>query len=178
MAGSGKAATPTAVDLSPILATDPRDMRVSLAAIVHWADSHEVRTRLMREVEFPVDDLPMFLVVNQLAHRGAMRPTDLAHMLGTGKANLSKIAHRLVDAELVCRVPSSQDERSTLLALTPAGREIGERIMEQLQATLATVLSDWPTNDVHALQRLLARLAVDSTGLHTQTPVSRPAFQR
>jgi hypothetical protein len=27
------------------------------------------------------------------------------------------------------------------------------------------VLSDWPTKDVHALQRLLARLAADSTGL-------------
>lgn len=169
MAGSGKTAFRTAVDLSPILPANPLDLRVSLATLVHWADSHEVRVQLMRDVNFPADDLPMFLVVNQLAHRGAMRPTDLAHMLGTGKANLSKIAHRLVKAELVCRVPSREDERSNLLALTPAGREIGERIMERVQATLAAVLGDWPAKDIQTLQRLLARLATDSTS-HRENP--------
>ena len=71
-------------DCAPVLDADPLDLRISLASIIHWADSHEVRVRLMRDVAFPVDDLPMFLVVNQLAHRGAMRPTDLALVLGTG----------------------------------------------------------------------------------------------
>lgn len=158
MRGEPKGDDPAAeVDVSPILAADPLDLRVSLASLVHWADSHEVRTRLMREIDFPVEDLSMFLVVNQLAHRGAMRPTDLAHMLGTGKANLSKIAHRLVDAGLVCRVPSRDDERSTLLALTPAGRQIGIRIMARAETDLSTVLADWTDPDVQALQQLLAR---------------------
>lgn len=157
------ARTPDEVaDLSPILEPDPLDVRVSLASIVHWADSHAVRLRLMRDVAFPVDDLSMFLVVNQLAHRGAMRPTDLALVLGTGKANLSKIANRLVAAGLAQRVRSDEDERSVLLALTPAGREIGHRIMAQLQQTLDAALADWSSADVAALRQTLARLARDT----------------
>ncbi|HEY5787284.1 MAG TPA: MarR family transcriptional regulator [Microlunatus sp.] len=146
-------------DCAPILVADPLDLRISLASIVHWADSHEVRVQLMYDVAFPVEDLAMFLVVNQLAHRGAMRPTDLALMLGTGKANLSKIAHRLSAAGLVRRVRSAEDERSVLLVLTPAGRRIGVRIMTQLRQNLDALLASWSPTDVADLQRLLARLA-------------------
>jgi DNA-binding MarR family transcriptional regulator len=152
------------VDLSPVLDPDPLDIRVSLASIVHWADSHELRVRLMKDVNFPVDDLPMFLTVNQLSYRGATRPTDLALVLGTGKANMSKIANRLQHAGLVTRVPARNDERSILLALTPLGREIGQRIMRQAQAGLDSALLDWSAADVDTLQNLLARLARETTG--------------
>jgi len=147
------------VDLSAVLDADPLDLRVSLASIVHWADSHELRIRLMKEVDFPVDDLSMFLTVNQLSYRGAMRPTDLALILGTGKANMSKIARRLEDTGLIVRVPASDDERSVLLALTRAGREIGERIMRQAQATLDATLTGWSPAEIQVLRRMLARLA-------------------
>jgi len=148
-----------AVDLSPVLDPDPLDLRVSLASIVHWADSHELRVRLMKDVDFPVDDLSMFLTVNQLSYRGAMRPTDLALILGTGKANMSKIARRLEDAGLVVRVPTTDDERSVLLTLTATGREIGERIMRQAQATLDAALADWRPEEIQVLREMLARLA-------------------
>ena len=152
------------VDLSPVLDPDPLDIRVSLASIVHWADSHELRVRLMKDVNFPVDDLSMFLTVNQLSYRGATQPTDLALVLGTGKANMSKIANRLQHAGLVTRVPARNDERSTLLALTPAGREIGQRIMRHAQASLDSTLLDWSPADVETLQCLLARLARETAG--------------
>src|SRR6478752_1530979 len=144
------------VDLSPVLDPDPLDLRVSLASIVHWADSHELRVRLMKDVDFPVDDLSMFLTVNQLSYRGAMRPTDLALILGTGKANMSKIARRLEDAGLVVRVPATDDERSGLLTLTATGREIGERIMRQAQATLDAALADWRPEEIQVLREMLA----------------------
>ncbi|MFD0658240.1 MarR family winged helix-turn-helix transcriptional regulator [Thermocatellispora tengchongensis] len=108
------------VDLSPVIEPDPLDPRVSLTSIIHWADSHSVRLAVMKAVDFPVNDLPMFLVVNQLSYRGALRPSELAQTLGTGRANLSKIANRLVEAGLIVRVPEPSDERSVLLALTPA----------------------------------------------------------
>lgn len=150
--------------LAPVLAPDPLDLRVSLAAIVHWADSHELRVRVMRDVAFPVDDLPMFLTVNQLSYRGAMRPTDLALILGTGKANMSKIAKRLQDAGLILRVPAADDERSTLIALTPAGRQIGERIMRHAQESLDATVADWSAEDLRTLRAMLARLARGAIG--------------
>lgn len=161
---SGDARRCGAPDLSPVLDPDPFDLRVSLSAIVHWADSHELRMRLMRDVCFPVDDLLMFLTVNQLSYRGAMRPTDLALILGTGKANLSKIANRLQEAGLVVRVPATTDERSTLLALTTDGRAIGERIMVRAEAILEDALADWTPADLADLRRLLARLAQQAVG--------------
>ena len=150
--------------LAPVLAADPLDLRVSLAAIVHWADSHELRVRVMKDVAFPVDDLPMFLTVNQLSYRGAMRPTDLALTLGTGKANMSKIAKRLQDSGLVVRVPATDDERSTLIALTPAGRQIGERIMRHAQESLDATVADWSAEDLQTLRAMLARLARGAIG--------------
>ncbi|MEV6157534.1 MarR family transcriptional regulator [Nonomuraea sp. NPDC052129] len=150
------------IDLSSVIAPDLLDPRVSLSSIIHWADSHAVRLALMAAVEFPVNDVPMFLVVNQLSYRGAMRPSDLALALGTGRANLTKIAHRLHDAGLIVRVREPSDERSVLLALTPRGREIGERIMECVQQDLESLLADWSDEDVDTLKRLLARFARDT----------------
>jgi DNA-binding MarR family transcriptional regulator len=148
-----------AVDLSPVIEPDPLDPRVSLSSIVHWADSHAVRLRVMKAVDFPVDDVFMFLIVNQLSYRGAMRPSELALILGTGRANLTKIAHRLHDAGLIVRVGAPSDERSVLLALTPAGREIGERIMAHGRQTFESLVADWSDEDVATLKQMLGRLA-------------------
>ena len=146
-------------DLSPVIEQDPFDLRLSIASIVHWADSRDVRVRVMEKIGFPVDDIPMFVVVNQLAYRGALRPTDLAATLGTGKANISKIVRRLEEIGLVERVPSPSDERSVLVALTRDGRALGERIMEVAQAQLDEVTLGWDPQEVETLRRAVARFA-------------------
>ncbi|SDG74006.1 MarR family winged helix-turn-helix transcriptional regulator [Microbacterium pygmaeum] len=150
------------VDLSPVIETDPLDLRISVSSIVHWADSHEVRRRVMSAVDFPVDDMAMFLVVNQLSYRGAMKPSALSSALGTGRANITKITNRLVEAGLVLRVPIPGDDRSVLVALTAAGRDIGTRILANAGATFRSRLAGWDAADVATLQRLLARLAAET----------------
>lgn len=153
--------TSTSVDLSAVIERDVLDVRVSLATLVHWADSQEVRRGVMAAIDFPVDDLSMFLVVNQLTLRGAMRPRDLAAVLGTGPANMTKIAHRLQDRDLIVRVPSPSDDRGVLLALTVTGREMGERIIAFSSSKLETTLAHWSAGDREALNHTLARLARD-----------------
>lgn len=147
------------MDLAPLVPPDPLDLRNSVTAIVHWADSNVVRLRVMREVRFPVDDLPMFLVLNQLVYRGALRPSDLAVTLGMAPTNISKIARRLEEAGLTARVPAPDDDRSVLVALTPAGREIGERIAAAAARANAAALAGWAPEEVEALQRVLAKFA-------------------
>ena len=158
-AGRGGAAQPSAHDLSPVLVPDPLDLRVSVAAVVHWADSLQVRRRFMREVGFPLDDVPAFLVVNQLTYRGAMRPSDLAAAIGTGRANLTKIAQRLEGAGLVVRAADGRDARSTLLALSPAGRAIGEQVVVVSAQHVQEKLVDWSAEEVDVLRRVMARFA-------------------
>lgn len=157
-------------DLSPVIEQDPFDLRLSIASIVHWADSRDVRVRVMEQIGFPVDDIPMFVVVNQLAYRGALRPTDLAATLGTGKANISKIVRRLEEIGLVARVPAPRDERSVLVALTGAGRELGERIMEVAQAQVDEVTLGWDPQEVENLRRYVARFARQAFAGLSMTP--------
>jgi DNA-binding MarR family transcriptional regulator len=145
--------------LEPLVPPDPLDLRNSLTAIVHWADSVPVRQRVMREVGFPVDDIPMFLVVNQLVYRGALRPSDLAATLGFQRAHVSKLVLKLEQAGLVTRVPSSTDQRSVLVALTPAGRAIGDRIAATAEQTNRAVLAGWTPEEADGLRRALARFA-------------------
>ncbi|PVE94627.1 MarR family transcriptional regulator [Microbacterium sp. TPD7012] len=147
------------VELASLLPPDPLDLRRSVTSIVHWADSREVRLEVMEAIGFPFDDIPMFLVVNQLAYRGALRPTDLASVLGTTKANISKIVRRLEASGHVARVDSPYDERSVLVALTPAGREIGVRIVSRAAEKLTDSLATWSADDVEAFRRLLAQFS-------------------
>ena len=147
------------VRLEALIPPDPLDLRNSLTAIIHWADSKPVRLRVMREVAFPVDDVPMFLVVNQLVYRGALRPSDLASTLGMQRAHVSKVAAKLEDAGLTVRVRSRDDQRSVLIALTDAGRAIGERIAAAAERANAAALAAWTPEEVQELRRSLARLA-------------------
>jgi DNA-binding MarR family transcriptional regulator len=146
-------------DLSPVIAQDPLDLRLSLASIVHWADSTGVRRDVMAKVAFPVDDMGMFLVVNQLSYNGAMRPVDLSLALGMTPTNMSKIVGRLERAGLAIRVPAPDDARGVLVALTGDGRRIGERIMATAEANLRDVLTDWSADEIDQLRRMMARLA-------------------
>jgi DNA-binding MarR family transcriptional regulator len=142
-----------------VIPPDPLDLRLSLASIVHWADSTGVRRDVMARVAFPVDDMGMFLVVNQLSYNGAMRPVELSLALGMSATNMSKIVGRLVAAGLALRVAAPDDDRGVLVALTDEGRRIGERIMSTAETNMRAVLADWSPEDIDDLRRMMARLA-------------------
>ena len=146
-------------DLSPVIGDDPLDLRLSLASIVHWADSTGVRRDVMTKVAFPIDDMGMFLVVNQLSYNGAMRPVELSLALGMTPTNMSKIVGRLVQAGLTVRVAAPDDDRGVLVALTDEGRRIGERIMATAETNMAALLADWSPSELDDLRRMMARLA-------------------
>jgi DNA-binding MarR family transcriptional regulator len=146
-------------DLSPVIGDDPLDLRLSLASVVHWADSTGVRRDVMTKVAFPVDDMGMFLVVNQLSYNGAMRPVELSLALGQTPTNMSKIVGRLVQAGLTVRVAAPDDDRGVLVALTDEGRRIGERIMATAESNMETLLADWSPAELDDLRRMMARLA-------------------
>jgi DNA-binding MarR family transcriptional regulator len=146
-------------DFAPAGGFDPLNLVVSISSIIHLADSLAVRRRVMSAVRFPVDDVQMFLVVNQLTYQGAMRPSDVADRLNTSRANLTKITHRLVEVGLVARHPDPHDARSSLLALTAEGLEIGARIIRHNESFLSELLADWSEEEIGTLKRMLARLA-------------------
>ncbi|WP_214106822.1 MarR family winged helix-turn-helix transcriptional regulator [Acrocarpospora catenulata] len=152
-------ASPADAELGPVRPVEQGTLLASLSTIIYWADSHEVRAEMMRAAGFPIPDVTLFLVVNHLAHRGALRPTDLARMLGTGPSNVTKIIHRLYEAGLVLRTADPDDDRSVLIALSPAGRVIGRRILDHAADRVDAIVDTWPADEREALRRMLARLA-------------------
>ncbi|MFC4002038.1 MarR family winged helix-turn-helix transcriptional regulator [Prauserella oleivorans] len=67
---------------------------------------------LLRLVRSPEHRLPM---------------TRLAKEAALSSGGFTKVADRLCAADLICRVPSSEDRRVTYACLTEHGREVAER---------------------------------------------------
>lgn len=150
---------PTATAMKPVVGDGGLDARAAMQAMITWASSMTRREDLLARSDFPLPgDMLAFLVVNQLAYRGASRPTELADAVHTGRSNLSKVVRRLEEAGLVGRVVNPADGRETMIGMTSAGREVAARIVATSDNNLADAVADWPQSDRSLFEELLVRL--------------------
>ncbi|WP_349899677.1 MarR family winged helix-turn-helix transcriptional regulator [Parafrigoribacterium soli] len=91
---------------------------------------------------------------------GQLRMTDLADGVVYSRSGLTYQAQLLEQRELVTRSPSPEDERSTIVTLTDAGRAVLAAVfpghIEALQALLFAALSN---EDIDDLARILGTAA-------------------
>lgn len=118
--------------------------------------------RRMRQ-RLPGEELEFSLIalLKTLAHRGALRLTDLAGDLDLDASTVSRHVRTLEERGLVARTTDPDDGRATRLALTDEGRERLEAGASRRRALIAELLEDWTPEDREALRRLLTRLADD-----------------
>ena len=146
-------------DLRPLVGHNRSRLPAAMFAMGTWGSSTRFREQLMADSEFPLPgDLSAFLLVNQLVYRGVARPTDLADAIDTGRSNISKVVARLEARGLVMRVADPFDKRAVAVALTAAGREAGQRILDSNNALQFPADSDWTEDDAAELERLLVKL--------------------
>jgi DNA-binding MarR family transcriptional regulator len=85
--------------------------------------------------------------------------TDLADSLVYSRSGLTYQAVQLEKAGLITRTPAEDDERSIIVTLTPAGREVLGRVMpghiEVVQRLLLTSLN---REDIAAITDILGRV--------------------
>ncbi len=146
-------------DLSPVARPFFFGLPEAVATFIHIADSERLRRAIMEHINFPTDDMLMFLAVNQLTLRGAMRATDLAAAVQTGRPNLSQVVRRLEELDLVARAPDPDDNRGVLVLLTERGRELGEAIVAYDMGTLEECLEGWTPQERQLFGELFARVA-------------------
>ncbi|MBI9113734.1 MarR family winged helix-turn-helix transcriptional regulator [Sanguibacter suaedae] len=105
---------------------------------------------------------------------GTLRMTDLADGVVYSRSGLTYQAQLLEQRGLVTRAPSPDDERSTVVAITDAGREVLAAVfpghIEAVRTLLFASLSD---GDVEDLARILGQAAD-----HLRTIPPRSADQR
>lgn len=144
---------------APLLNGKGVDFSVALQALVTAMNSTAVREGIMVQSGFPLpEDMPAFLLLNQLIYRSTARPTDMADAIGTGRSNVSKIVRRLEVAGLVGRMPDPEDGRQSVVGLTPAGREVAKRIVDVSSSAYEAIFQDWSDTDFEQLQALVVRL--------------------
>jgi DNA-binding MarR family transcriptional regulator len=103
---------------------------------------------------------PQYLVLLVLWERGDGTVTGIGHALQLETGTLSPLLKRLEAAGLITRTRQAGDERSVLVSLTPAGRELESRVAEaQSNVWVATGLSRAEIGDLReTLHRLSDRL--------------------
>lgn len=92
------------------------------------------------------------------APAGWQRMTDLADGVVYSRGGLTYQAGQLEKAGLITRKPSDDDERSTTVAITEAGRELVARVMPgHVQIARQMLLDPLDSSDIAALTDVLGR---------------------
>jgi DNA-binding MarR family transcriptional regulator len=90
---------------------------------------------------------------------GRQRMTDLADGVVYSRSGLTYQAGRLEEAGLIAREPSDDDERSTTVAITAAGRELVARVMPgHVRIARRMLLDPLDSEDIAALTEVLGRV--------------------
>jgi DNA-binding MarR family transcriptional regulator len=85
--------------------------------------------------------LPQFRTLVVLGTRGPQRSVDIAEELQVNPSTGSRMCDRLVRKGLVRRTRSDSDRREVRLALTPAGRDVVDRVIGHRRAELVRLVA-------------------------------------
>ncbi len=83
---------------------------------------------------------------------------ELARHLGLEKSSLSGLVDRAEARELLERVPSPDDRRSSTIRLTPRGRKLARTIEDAARADIAALVAPLDDAERQRLAALVARL--------------------
>jgi DNA-binding MarR family transcriptional regulator len=89
---------------------------------------------------------------------GPVRLGDLAAAERIAPSTLTRLVSVLEDRGYLLRQPAPDDARAFLVTVTPAGREVLERIREEATSLLADILTTLPPEQLVALDAALPAL--------------------
>ena len=106
------------------------------------------------------DDLTLARVhvMAALDFHGPMSQQAVADRLRVTKGNIVGLVNKLSTRGLVQRTVSKTDRRFNLLCITPAGREVMERIMPRQHKLIAKLMSPLTEAEATLLEKMLTRL--------------------
>ncbi len=104
-------------------------------------------------------DRPAAAILIILAHDPANFQTVVSK-LGIEAPSVSRKVHELEEKGLIKRRPT-EDKRIHELELSQPGLDIAARLMQAKRSLYREMLSDWATDDINQLSRLLNKLSED-----------------
>lgn len=97
--------------------------------------------------------------LDALARHGPLTLNQLASNLYLDKSTASRVANALARKKLLRRRPHAEDGRAVSLELTASGRQLCDRIREEIQEREKRLLADFDPHVRSAMIELIARLA-------------------
>jgi DNA-binding MarR family transcriptional regulator len=93
-----------------------------------------------------------------LASHESMAATEVADLTGLDKMSVSRAISALSKAGRITKMPDTQDQRRTLLALSSAGKKLYARIGAQAMQRESELFSGLALQDIQRLDTLLDKL--------------------
>jgi DNA-binding MarR family transcriptional regulator len=99
-----------------------------------------------------------FRVLVALDDHGASSQADIGRTLSIDRSDLHAVLNDLERDDLVRRTPDERDRRRNLVALTPAGRRVLQRLDARVEAAQQELLAPLDAGEREQLQELLRRV--------------------
>lgn len=101
---------------------------------------------------------PQLVCVRQLLKHGSMAPGELARVISLSPATVTGIVDRLEKRNIVTRERSTEDKRKVLIALTPEGARLVEKMPPPLHEAFSRRLEELSEDEQEEIDRVLARI--------------------
>lgn len=88
--------------------------------------------------------VPQFRMLVMLDSRGPLKLTTLAEHLAVNPSTATRMADRLVTAELIGRKPNPLSRREVILELTPTGRRVVREVTNRRRAEIRKIVMRMP----------------------------------
>jgi DNA-binding MarR family transcriptional regulator len=93
-----------------------------------------------------------------------LTPTELYNSLLISSGATTNRVDRLEERKLVARIPDPTDRRGVLVALTPKGRQLVDKVTESHLENEHRLLAQLKASERHELGRLLRKLLIELDG--------------
>ena len=146
-------------------------MRVKRETVERLRVALGVTSRYLRATDAGEGLTPTELsILATITRRGSLRLTELAEIERVNPTMLSRIAGRLVEAELISREADADDRRAARVEATVKGIALHERIRAERSASLAVHLDELSGDEVRSLIAALPALETLAEGLRRDAP--------
>ncbi len=181
---SSPAPPPSApADAEPAGRSDFAAIQTALGVVARRAKDFELHEAIGARVGHRLEG-PYYGTLSRLGLVEQCTVTELAGLLGLELSTVSRRVKALEDRGLVEREVSPTDRRTSLLRLTPEGRQLFEALSGSWREMLTEVLVDWDPFSIEVFAELFSRFAdaleayaVDKTGprlLDPRVPATAP----
>lgn len=102
--------------------------------------------------------IDMWRVLAALSNNGGQRQVDLAGMTSIDASTLSRLVSRLIHMDLVTRSRSEKSSREVVVALSPKGRALVQRLIPIAVALEQTATQGLSAKELAVVKRLLSRM--------------------